>query len=116
MRRDIAMLGLLYKVSRGGAPKQIQKLFSLQPYNLGNFGLAPFVLRHRFQIHDPVEVSHPVIIRRSFFGLIRVFNQLRPDFVESKNVQIFQRSLQKLAVSAAKTEKEGWQLMFHASL
>ena len=76
MRRDVAMMGLLYKVFRGVAPKAIQKLFSLNPCSLHTFGFAPSASRHKYEIHDPVEVGHPAIIRRSIFGLIRIFNQL----------------------------------------
>ena len=116
MRRDVAMLGLLYKVSRGVAPMAIQKLFSMNPCSLHNHGFAPLDSRHQYQIHDPVEVGHPAIIRRSIFGLIRIFNKLTADLVEAKSVRIFQRSLQRLALNDAKTEKEGWKLMFHASV
>ena len=48
MRRDIAMLGLLYKVSRGMAPMAIQKQFSLNPCNLRSSCFVPSVSRHQY--------------------------------------------------------------------
>ena len=115
MRRDIAMLGLLYKISRQCAPKPLQELFSLRLSNLESYGFRSDAVRHPWQIADPVEVTHPVIIKRSIFGLIRVFNQLPESIVSAKSVAIFQRSLQKRAELVAGPVAEEWQHIFRAN-
>ena len=69
---------------------------------------------HRFiagALMDPVEPSHPVIIKRSIFGLIRVFNRLPQAAVDAKTTKLFQRYLQDCAKHAAKNDASEWQLM-----
>ena len=115
MRRDIAMLGLLYKVSRNTAPRPLQALFSLLPATLAEHGFLSARQSHQRQIFDPVEPSHLTIIRRSVFGLIRVWNGLSEALVEAKTVKIFQRLLQKHAKELAAASSPGWRAAFHAS-
>ena len=76
MRRDIAMLGLLWKFSRRIAPSPIQSLFVLGCSGLESCGFTSTAVRHAFQLHDPIAPGHPVMLRRSIFGLIRVWNAL----------------------------------------
>jgi len=117
MRRDIAMLGILFKVARGIAPAPIQELF--KPYghsSLASHGFRPRDQLHSKAIHDPVEVGHPVIIKRSVYGLIRIFNRLPQDYVDSRTVQQFQRRLQRSAKDAAREEATRWQLMFSVNV
>ena len=61
---------------------------------------------------DPVEPSRTVIIKRSIFGLIRVFNRLPQAAVDAKSTKLFQRYLQDCAKNAAKNDASGWPLMF----
>ena len=112
MRRDIAMLGLLWKVSRGGAPGLVQSLFSLRSTTLEDFGFAMRRRAHGFQIHDPIEPGHPLILRRSIFGSIRVWNLLSVDLVNAKTVQVFQQNLQAYAKSAAAGNERNWDKIF----
>ena len=65
MRRDIAMLGILYKVAWNKAPRPIQNLFSLRLATLREHGFNSNVARHNKQIMDPVAFYHPVIVKRS---------------------------------------------------
>ena len=108
------MLGLLFKVSNGCAPKPIMQLFRPYSGSLLEYGFGVSCTWHSKAIHDPVETGHPAIIKRSVFGIIRVFNTLPQKFVDAKNVRIFQRLLQAQAKGAARAGKENWQLMFHA--
>ena len=112
MRRDIAMLGLLHKVSLGIAPKPLMALLGQQPQNLyaQRFVVRPERLHSR-QLHDPVEVSHPAIIRRSVFGLIKVYNNLPEDVVAATSCKMLQGKLQQLAQSAANDLMPNWQLI-----
>ena len=112
MRRDIAMLGILFKVSRGIAPSPIQSMFSLRPSNLDAYGFASGRSRHSRQIMDPVCPSHGVCIKRSIFGLIRVFNLLPQTTVDAISPKAFQRRLQFSAKQAAELCTPEWECMY----
>ena len=112
LRRDIAMLGLLFKVSSGIAPAPIAKMFRPHTGSLTAYGFTANAQFHSKAIHDPVESGHPVIIKRSIFGLIRVFNRLPQECVNAKTTSQFQHWLQSCAKNAAKHGKPNWQLMF----
>jgi hypothetical protein len=115
MRRDIAMLGLLHKIALGSVPQPILDLFKSTPQNLFSVGFTSSRVRHNMQIHNPVEFNHPGIIKRSVFGLIRVYNDL-PQYVASANsAKVLQKRLQKRAKVAAASHDMNWPLMFHAS-
>ena len=114
MRRDIAMLGILHTVAWEVAPKPIQSLFSLRPSTLEHHGFTVSQSRHNRQIADPVVFNHPVIIKRSVFGLIRVFNRLPAAAVNAKSVKAFQSTLQNQAKDAARKGSCAWEQMFHA--
>ena len=113
MRRDIAMLGILFKVASGIGPQPIGSLFSLRPSTLEQHG---FLIRprHSKQIMDPVAFNHPVVVKRSIYGLIRVFNALPQGVVDSKSVNSFQKQLQNRAKVEARTGAPGWEQMYHA--
>ena len=55
------------------------------------------------------------IIKRSVFGLIRVYNDLPQFVVSAKTAKVLQRRLQKRAKVAAVSHDINWPLMFHAS-
>jgi hypothetical protein len=112
MRRDIAMHGLLFKVACGLAPAPICSLFKPSGGSLISHGFSSSAQIHSRALMDPVEPSHPVIIKRSIFGLIRVFNRLPQAAVDAKSTKLFQRYLQNCAKIAAKNDASGWQLMF----
>ena len=115
LRRDVAMMGILFKVSRREAPGPIQGLFSLYPENLDRFGFRSGGERHSRQLLDPVAFHHPVMIRRSVFGLIKVFNRLPQKLIDAANASCFQRMLQNQAKDAAQAGIPDWELMFRAA-
>ena len=115
VRKDIAMLGILCKVCHNKAPPPLQGLFQ----HCGGRTLTSYSFRtsdvlHDKALHDPVEPGHPLIIRRSIYGLVKVFNRLPQHFVDSKTTQEFQRRLQNCAKDAASENAIDWQLMFRA--
>ena len=114
MRRDIAMLGLLHKVSLGAAAQPIQNMFAPRRGSLDCFGIGSTFPRHCRQLHDPVAFFHAPIIHRSIFGLIKVYNQLPFDVLDSKTPKHFQHHLQRSAKNAARAGQQSWQLMFSA--
>ena len=81
-------------------------------WSLISHGFATNGVIHSKALMDPVEPSHPVIIKRSVFGLIRVYNRLPQAAVDAKSTKLFQRYLQNCAKNAARDGISGWQLMF----
>ena len=116
MRRDIAMLGLLFKVASGIAPAPISQLFRPFGGSLISHGFRTSDVIHSKALMDPVEPSHPVIIKRSIFGLIRVYNLLPQATVDAKSTKLFQRGLQNCAKTAAKNGAPNWQSFFGITL
>ena len=63
MRRDIAMLGVLHRAALRQGPPQLQNLIQRQ--------------QGGFMLHDPyAQTNMPPIIKRSAWGLVRVYNRL----------------------------------------
>ena len=113
LRRNIAMLGVLYKVSHGIAPAALAGLFKTYGRGaLSSHGFVPAERFHSYALHDPIEPSHPVIIKRSLFGMVRVYNRLPQALVQLKTTQAFQRGLQQRAKRAATDLLDDWHLMF----
>ena len=115
MRRDLAMLTLLHKVSLGIAPSPIAELFKHRCGTLDSFGFSGLFRTHSRQLHDPVTVSHPPMIQRSIFGLIKVYNRLSSYVLDANTPKQFHARFHNLAKQAAKSSSSGWQSMFHAS-
>lgn len=94
MRRDLAMLSLLHKVSLGTAPTPIADLFKHRTGTLDSFGFSGSFRSHVRQLHDPVAFNHPPIIKRSVLGLIKVYNRLSSHALDAKAPKQFQHILQ----------------------
>ena len=92
MRRDIAMLGLLHRAAIGEGPPQLRKMFRRRT------GSCLLV--------DPYQdVSCSLLIRRSAWGLIPVYNKLGGGAQNIATVPLFQQYLQERAkVIARKNE------------
>eukprot|EP00973_Karenia_brevis_P018435 2527687-Karenia_brevis.AAC.1 len=114
MRRDIAMLGLLHKISLGTAPEPLCNLFRPRTGTLDTFGFQIGLETHCRQLHDPVAVYHPAILQRSAFGLVRVYNRLPHVILDSTTPKVFQKRLQNKAKAAAEANIPDWESMFHA--
>ena len=113
MRRDLAMLGLLHKVSLGVAPEPVSKLFVRSPKDLYSHGFRCSRPRHKHVLHDPIAFDHPAFMKRSIFGLVKVYNSLRPDIVNDSSVSSLQRKLQAAAKQAATAGGANWPTMFN---
>ena len=90
-------------------------LFGPGSATLTSHNLRPVRPFHDRSVQDPVEPGHPIIIKRSVFGLIRVFNKLPPEVVETKTVKQFQRLLQKRTKLASTGGGAAWKSMYCAS-
>ena len=112
MRRDIAMLGLLYKVAWGTAPSSLASLFEPFRGQLARYGFAVDSRLHSKALHEPLQPGHPRMLHRSIYGLLPVFNRLPGEVVRAKSVKGFQRSLQRLAKDSAVCGNLQWCQIF----
>eukprot|EP00959_Pyramimonas_sp_CCMP1952_P063062 1318335-Pyramimonas_sp.AAC.1 len=76
MRRDIAMLGLLYKVSLGQAPVSLASLFEPFRGNLARYGFSVDTRIHSKALQEPLQPGHPRMLHRSMLGSTPIFNRL----------------------------------------
>ena len=107
-RRDIAMLGLIYRVAHGHAHPQLQALFpkSLQTYA---FDTRLRANRHSLQLVEERCGTHHKLIERSVFGLVRVWNRLPQSTVEAQSVTAFQKVLTELVRTRCRLDLPGWE-------
>ena len=111
-RRDIAMLGVLYKCAHGIAHPDLLELFPRNADVLrGVADTRRHSRRHSWQLllrHHGIQRSE---FHRSLFGLVKVWNVLPRSFVAKKTVSSFQACVTDLVKAAASDEAEGWQAM-----
>ena len=112
VRRDIAMLGLLYRINAGIAPDVFSRYIFPSSRSYFPRGLRAQTLRRNRQLHDHIDGSQSRMFQRSLFGLIYTYNILPQNLVDSKSVHIFQRRLQRGLMRAAKSNIVRWQNIF----
>ena len=106
-RRAIAMLGLIYRVAKGLAPKPLCDLFRRDTRVRHQEATRGASRRHPLQFLEYVTMGgHTDYFRRSCFGLITLWNMAPAEAVNSGTVSGFQRYLQyALRNRASKTEE-----------
>ena len=111
-RRDMAMLGLIHRTTLNSGPPHFRRWFvPLEPRATGHSTRRQTRLHNR-QLHDPADGSHSELLRRSVFGLVRVYNELPQETVDKGTVKTFQQSLQNALKDAARQGSENWQLTY----
>ena len=104
-RRDVAMLGLLHRVSHGRAPDPPADLLTgaahARPAHSAS--TRSVHLRHDRQMLEYVSRGgHTEALRRSTFGLITVWNLLPPYVANAQATKTYQRHLQHGMINRAK--------------
>ena len=111
-RQDIAMLGTLHKIALGMGPAPIAKLFPLATSALHTLGWTGGPAHFR-QLADPVYPQSPLVLKRSIFGMVAVYNRLPSAIVRRPSVKLFQSSLQLLLKEKASCTTDGsWEAFF----
>ena len=67
---------------------------------------------HDKQLSNNVGNNAPILLKRSIFGLMHVYNRLLQDVINTITVQAFQRKLHCIAKHCIE-ENPKWDLMFH---
>ena len=107
-RRDIAMLGLLFKCAFGLAHPDLQKLFPRSPGVTHGYTTRLQDGRHSSQLEEGRPGTHHSLLRRSAFGLTRVWNRLPQELIASGSVTSFQKQLTNLARTACRQTDFEW--------
>ena len=106
-RRDIAMLAVLHKVTLGLAPPQLAALFPRAALpDPGRCATRLLVRRHQHQLAE--RTCRTDILKRSLFGLVRIYNLLPPEVVSASTISAFQSRLQKGVKAAAAQGVDNW--------
>ena len=83
IRRDIALLGLIHRAALRQGPMHLQQMFMCVRVCIG----------HSRHILDPIAGCPHLYLRRSIFGLIRIYNRLPQETVDILDVSSFQSEL-----------------------
>ena len=113
LRRDIGMLGVLYKICHGTAHADFDLLFPRAP-TCGTQGYDTRARRrrHDLQFVDFCNGTQLCQFQRSLFGIVKVWNTLPYAFVHATSVSAFQSMLTRASKQACSAEAAGWQSMF----
>ena len=110
-RRDIAMLGLLYKCAHGQAHPELCELFRRQePMHCWQTRLQSN--RHNIQLVEDEDGTRHEFLRRSIFGLVRIWNRLDQTLVEAPSCSKFQGALTELVRNRCRANSENWEKFF----
>ena len=94
LRRNIGMLGLLFKIATGQAHPAFNEFFPRVSRPKVDYQMRH--VYHELQLREIVLDSRsaaPGVMQRSLFGLVRAFNRLPLEFVDTKSVASFQSGL-----------------------
>ena len=89
VRRDIMMLGILHRIVLGIGPRPFHDLIKMSNSTLLHHGFRLDRPLHNKQLQDCVTCNSLVILKRSLFGLVTVYNRLDQNVVDSRSVEIF---------------------------
>ena len=112
LRRDIGMLGVLWKVAHGRAHPELCTLFPKCAVPRRGPRTRTDHRRHDLKLVDFCDGTQLQQFARSLFGLVRVWNLLPAQFVECSSASAFQSKLTNATKCACRDGVEGWQCMF----
>ena len=113
LRRDIGMLGVLWKICHGRAHVDFDALFPRAPSSaLHRHDTRVARRRHTLQLVDRCDGTQLTQLRRSLFGLVKVWNALPETFVHAETVSSMQARLTLASKKACAAGASGWQDMF----
>ena len=110
-RRDMAMLGVIHRTVLGLGPPHFQHFFRRRGGGQRHLTRLD-CRRHSRQLVDPRDGSHSMLLTRSAFGLISVYNLLPQCIVDESSVKGFQSALQSMLKAKAWTGLGNWEELF----
>ena len=111
LRRDIAILGLLFKIAHGLAHADFEALFP-RDVRPRTWHTRANERSHNKRLVDICDGNQSELINRSIFGSVRVFNRLPSFLLEVENVHSFQRLLTERARHFCRQGFANWPLIY----
>ena len=111
-RRDIGMLGLIYKSVRGIAHSDLQELFPRARPRNHRYETKLKSHRHPYQLEEARPGTHHALLRRSIFGLARIWNRLPKEVVGLQDVNNFQITLTQMVRGACRRDIVRWRYIY----
>ena len=112
MRRDIAMLGFLHKRMLGDTHGDICSLLPLflepEARRCTHFGSD----RPSRLFQETFDGTHPALIRRSIFGLTRVYNKLPQHIVDNESCNEIQHRLNVYGKDRRRAGALEWRMIY----
>ena len=113
LRRDIGMLGVLWKVCHGCAHSDFEVLLPrVLRRSSHSYDTRVASRRHDLQLFDPCDGTQMQQFQRSLFGMVKVWNALPMSLVHAPSVSSFQSKLTAAAKCACLAGSLGWQDMY----
>ena len=110
VRRDIAMLGLIFRSVSGQTHADLAALFDPAPPTEHHHRTRRAANQHDRQLQEDRPGSHPALMQRSVFGLIRAWNRLPHHVVHCACVSASQGSLTELVSERCRAQDVNWHL------
>ena len=115
LRRDIAMLGFIYKAVHGLGHETSQSLFTRQRRRSR---ICPHtrlsMYRHALQLVEPMCTHSPALFARSIFGLVPIWNLLPQHAVSAPTVSCVQSRLTAVARDRCISQFDIWHQLYSA--
>ena len=113
LRRDVAMLGVLYKCGHQIAHPDLLELFPrVSSARIAQTSTRRFQSQHSRQLLLRHHGDQRMEFHRSIFGLVKIWNVLPSAIVESEDIPAFQRALTDIARKACESDCPGWSRVF----
>lgn len=112
LRRDIAMLAVLQRISLNKIHPLFKSILPSAPTDRDQYIFRRQGVRHNKQFLDRCIGNANGALKRSIFGLAAVYNHLPPYIVEMDEIKYFQQSLTEIARTSCRAAKKDWTLLF----
>ena len=109
-RRDIAILGCIHRAAKLQGPPSLWKFFRRNTVQTASATRRGH--RHSLQLIEWPAGRNLELMRRSAFGMIRVYNLLPQEIVVKTHVKFFQFALTEMLRDHVNGGDENWQRLF----
>ena len=109
VRRDIAMLGFLFKCCHRQVGESAHSIFKPA---LTGYDCPRRRPQHSKPLFEYCDGRHLEVLQNSLFGLIRVFNTLPDDLIQLQDVHAFQSALTGAERRALEQGHQRWMYMY----
>ena len=112
LRRDIAMMGLLHKVTIPTAHPHLLALFPPSATPSHPHATRLSTRRHNKQLHEHCDGQHTEQMSRSLFALVNLYNLLPQHVIDAPTITSFQSMLTNAARTQCKNNANNWDQTF----